>query len=177
MILSTISLGVALLLLALALGLWLWSRNLEETAGLPSGKVIYSDGRAWFGNDQVLVAAQLRLAGKPDYLVQETDGMIVPVELKSAKAPAEPHEGHILQLAAYCLLVTENYGVRPEYGIIQYNDRAFAVDFTDDLEEDLLDFLAEMRQDLFAVNVDRDHNDWARCTRCGVRGHCAQRLG
>jgi CRISPR-associated exonuclease Cas4 len=177
MVFGSLSLAIGLLLLALALGLWLWSRNLEGEAGLPEGKVIYNDGRAWFGNDDVLVAADLRLAGKPDYLIQEPDGMIVPVELKSAKAPSEPHEGHILQLAAYCLLVTENYGVRPDYGIIQYNDRAFQVDYTDDLEEDLLDLLAEMREDLFASNVDRDHNDWARCARCGVRGGCSQRLG
>lgn len=103
--------------------------------------------------------------------------MIVPVELKSGKAPPEPHEGHILQLAAYCLLVAANYNIRPDYGIIQYKDHAFAVDFTPELEEDMLDLLAEMRADLFTSNVDRDHNDWVRCSRCGVRGHCDQRLG
>lgn len=177
MVFGTFSLGVGLLLLALALGLWLWSRNLEEEAGLPDGQVIYTDAGTWFGNSEALVAQNLRLVGKPDYLVEEDDGMIVPVELKSSAAPTDPHEGHILQLAAYCLLVEENYGIRPTYGIIQYKDRAFAVDYTDDLEEDLLDLLADMRADLFAPEVDRDHNDWVRCTRCGVRGQCRQRLG
>jgi len=177
MIIGTFSLGIGLILLALALGLWLWSRSLAEAAGLPEGKVIYTDGGTWFGNDDILISRQLRLAGKPDYLVEEVDGMIVPVELKSKKAPKEPYEGHILQLAAYCLLVQENYNVRPHYGIIQYKDRAFAVDFTADLEEDLLDVLADMREDLYEQDVDRDHNDWRRCSRCGVRAHCNQRLG
>lgn len=177
MIFGTISLGVGLLLLALALALWLWSRNLEEEAGLPDGKVIYTDAGTWFGNDNVLVAQDLRLAGKPDYLVEEPDGMIVPVELKSGTAPREPHDGHILQLAAYCLLVERNYGIRPTYGILQYKDQTFAVDYTDDLEEDLLDLLADMRGDLLSPDVNRDHNEWGRCSHCGVRGHCVQRLG
>ncbi len=101
----------------------------------------------------------------------------VPVELKSKNAPKEPHEGHILQLAAYCLLVEENYGIRPDYGIIQYRDKAFAVNYTEDIEEDLLDLLADMQTDLMELEVDRDHNDWGRCSRCGVRARCSQRLG
>jgi len=101
----------------------------------------------------------------------------VPVELKSGRAPAEPWEAHIFQLAAYCLLVEENYGIRPSHGIIQYKNRAFAVDYTAELEEDFLDLLADMREDLYEVELDRDHNDWARCAKCGVRRDCTQRLG
>jgi hypothetical protein len=37
-------------------------------------------------------------------------------------------------LAAYCLLVEENFGVRSPHGILQYRDRAFAIDYTDDLK-------------------------------------------
>lgn len=177
MIFGFSSLVVGLLLLALALGLWLWSRNLESRAGLPAGQLIYADGRHRFANNDVLIARDLKLTGKPDYLVQEANGMIVPVELKSSAAPQTPHDTHIFQLAAYCLLVEENYGIRPEYGIIQYRDQAFAVEYTPELEEDLLDLLADMREDLFAADVNRQHNDWARCARCGVRGQCVQRLG
>lgn len=170
------ALVVGLILLALALGLWLWSSRLEESAGLPDGRVIYADTGGWFANQETLYSNQLKLAGKPDYLVQEANGDIIPVELKSAQAPCQPHESHILQLAAYCRLVEEHYGVRPSYGIIQYSDRAFGVEYTDELEEDLLDLLADMRSDLFAADVARDHDEGARCARCGVRGQCGQRL-
>lgn len=173
--------GMALLLggvlFLLTIGAWLWSRDLRVQSGLPAGNVIYADTGSWFPTDKPLYAASLRLAGKPDYLVQQADGGIVPVEVKSGRAPAAPHEGHVLQLAAYCLLVAENYGQRPSYGIIQYQDRAFAVDFTSDLEEDLLDLLAEMHAARFEPELDRDHNDWGRCRRCGVRSYCDQRLG
>jgi CRISPR-associated exonuclease Cas4 len=170
--------SIWLLLLLLAATLWisLRSRKLRRQTGLPDGDVIYTDTGIWFANEQVLQVPDLRLVGKPDYLVDQGDDVLIPVELKSGKAPAAPREGHVLQLAAYCFLVQENYGVRPDYGILQYKDKAFAIDYTDDLEADLLDLLAEMRQGLFQGELDRDHNDWSRCAACGMRNHCFQRL-
>jgi len=171
---SALLLGTVLFLLTI--GAWLWSRDRREKSGVPQGEIIYADTGTWFPNARPLHAPAYKLTGKPDYLVEQADGSIVPVEIKSGRAPEEPHEGHVLQLAAYCLLVAENYHVRPAYGIIQYQDRAFAVDFSPDLEEDLLDLLAEMHESTFAPELDRDHNDWARCRRCGVRSFCDQRL-
>lgn len=173
--LTGILLGAVLFLLTV--GVWLWSRGQREQTGLPAGDVIYTDTNTWFHNADSLKSPALKLVGKPDYLIQEDDGSIVPVEVKSSRAPSEPHEGHVLQLAAYCVLVMEAYQVRPEYGIIQYQDRAYAVDFTVDLEEDLYDLLAEMRETMYTGSADRDHNDWHRCRRCGLRGVCGQRLG
>ncbi|MCA9969366.1 MAG: Dna2/Cas4 domain-containing protein [Anaerolineales bacterium] len=165
--------GILVLVTAIV---WVWSRRLQTRVGLPGGNVIYADGAAWIPNDTPLYADDLCLVGRPDYLVEQADGQIVPVELKASRAPAEPYEGHVLQLAAYCLLVEANYGVRPTHGILQYRDAAFAIDYSEELEEDLLDLLAEMREDLFADDLDRDHSDWGRCARCRLRGACVQRL-
>ena len=170
------SFGFGLLLLALAMIFLFRSQQLHAQTGLPQGKVIYADAETWFPNDDPLYDQRLKLVGKPDYLIEQDNGDIVPVELKSGHAPAEPYEGHVLQLAAYCLLVEQNFGIRPFYGIIQYKDRAFAVDYTADLEADLLDVLSEMRQDMFATAVNRDHDQWAKCNHCGVRDQCEQRL-
>jgi CRISPR-associated exonuclease Cas4 len=169
---------LVLVLLMLGTAVWLWRRSqtLWQQSGLPVGEVIYSDTGAWFPNMQPLFAPNFGLSGKPDYLVQQDDGSIVPVELKSGRAPDEPWEGHILQVAAYCLLVSETYGVRPAFGILQYKNKAFAIDYSDSLEEDLLDLLAEMRESQFEGELDRDHNEWQRCNGCSVRRHCYQRL-
>ncbi|MDX1664479.1 MAG: Dna2/Cas4 domain-containing protein [Candidatus Promineifilaceae bacterium] len=168
------ALGVALLLLALALAIkaseW-WSQ-----ARLPAGSVIYTDTGTWYRQQEALYAPTLQLVGKPDYLVEEADGTIIPVEIKSSAAPDSPYPGHVLQLAAYCLLVDEAYGLRPDYGIIQYRDHAFAVSFTDEMEADILDLLAEMRADRFARDVDRDHDNWRKCRGCGFNEICAQSL-
>ncbi len=173
---SGLPLAFVLLLLFLAALLWFRGRDWQRESGLPEGSVIYTDTGAWRPNNDVLHAARLRLVGKPDYLVEQRDGVIIPVELKSSPAPETPWEGQVLQLAAYCLLVEENYGVRPPYGILQYKDRAFAVDFTDELEADLLDVLEEMRAAREDPDPDRDHEDRRRCVACGVRAACDRRL-
>jgi CRISPR-associated exonuclease Cas4 len=67
-------------------------------------------------------------------------------------------------------------GKRPPYGIIHYSDRDFAVDYTPELENNLLDVLAEMRRDEVRTNVIRSHEVQARCSRCGFRGLCDQKL-
>ncbi|MCL4803073.1 MAG: Dna2/Cas4 domain-containing protein [Anaerolineae bacterium] len=176
MMMSGLPLILVLGLLFLAALFWFRGRNLREESGLPAGNVIYTDTGTWRANSAVLHAAHLRLAGKPDYLVEQRDGSIIPVEIKSSLAPNSPWDGQVLQLAAYCALVETNYGVRPPYGILQYKDRAFAVDFTDDLEADLLDLLDEMRQTSADPDPEPDHGDRRRCLACGVREACGRRL-
>lgn len=176
MTMSGLPLALVLVLLFLAAVLWFRGRDMHRESGLPAGNVIYTDTGAWRANSDVLHASHLRLAGKPDYLVQQNDGSIIPVEIKSGLAPDSPWEGQVLQLAAYCLLVEANYGVRPPYGILQYRDRAFAVDFTADLEADLLDVLDEMRATRDEPDPEPDHAERRRCAACGVRDACDRRM-
>jgi len=173
---GSLTFSLALLFLAMAVHLIIRSRNLRKDSGLPSGKVIYTDNETWFPNGESLHSSKFRLVGRPDYLVQQRSGEIIPVEVKSRMAPINPWQGHILQLAAYCLLVDETYGRRPSYGIVQYKDRAFAVDYSKELENSLLDLLADMRHDYQVSNLDRDHNDVRRCKSCGFREKCNQTL-
>lgn len=163
-------------MLILAAMLWLRSREWRRDSGLPEGDIIYTDTGAWRANARVLHSAELRLVGKPDYLVEQHDGLIIPVEVKSSPAPDTPWEGQVLQLAAYCRLVEENYGVRPPYGILQYKDHAFAIDYTGDLEADLLAVLDEMRAAASFDDLAPDHGDRRRCVACGVRHACDHRL-
>ncbi|MCA9952017.1 MAG: Dna2/Cas4 domain-containing protein [Anaerolineales bacterium] len=173
---NALTISLVFVFLALAILLLFRSRRLHKRSGMPVGKVVYTDTGAWHPNIESLYSRELRLAGRPDYLVRQVNGAIIPVEVKSSRAPEEPWEGHILQLAAYCLLVEEMFGTRPEYGILQYKDHAFAIDYTADLEADLLDLLAEMRAAQNIGEVDRDHSDWRRCARCGLNHKCFQRL-
>lgn len=167
---------LSLFLIALAAGMLLLSRRWQKQSGLPDGSVIYADNDTWFQNKDVLYDTRLRLAGKPDYLVEQADGRIVPVEIKSSRAPRIPWPGHVMQLMAYCRLVEAAYGVRPSHGILQYKDRAFSVDYTVTLEQDLLDTLHEMGGDQHALDVSRDHGDPRRCASCGYKARCEQRL-
>ena len=173
---SPIVVGLALLLLALGIAALSLSRRAQGATGLPSGQVIYADTSGWKRAERPLFSKQHQLVGKPDYLVRDGRA-IIPVEVKSSRAPAEgPRQGHVLQLAADCLLVQETEGVRPAYGIIKYADQAFRVDNTNELRRSLLATLEAMRRDLARDRSRRSHSDPARCRRCGVRAACDEQL-
>lgn len=165
----------ALALLFVAILFFWQSHRQRQSAGLPGGRVIYTDTRAWGTLEKPLFYQALGLTGKPDYLVQQ-NGQIIPVEVKSGRAPAAPYDAHIYQLASYCLLVEKTYGKRPPYGIIHYSDRDFAIDYTGELESSLLELLTEMRRDERRKDVPRSHEQASRCARCGFRKVCDRSL-
>lgn len=167
--------AVAVLLLFLSAAIFLLARRQRQASGLPSGRVIYQDTDRWQKTEKPLYDAESGLTGKPDYLVEE-NGFIIPVEVKSSRAPAIPHDSHVYQLAAYCLLVERTSGVRPPYGILHYRDQTFTIEYTATLEHELEGLLTAMRQQDHQNNVSRSHQQPARCAGCGFRNNCNQRL-
>ena len=169
--------AVALLLLLLG---WLSMRRagtLRRDSGLPEGRLIYADSSQtdWQPPVKPLYAARYNLVGKPDYLIRTGQGLI-PVEVKSATAPDLPYLGHLLQLAAYCLLVEATTGQTPPHGLLKYADALYEVDFTAELRAELLDTLAKMRQARRSENVIRNHDQPNKCAQCGFRLACDEAL-
>lgn len=169
----TLQLALAAFVLALVL-LFVSSRK-RRAAGLPGGRVIYSDTKSWERPEKPLYDPITEISGRPDYLVRQGK-QVIPVEVKSGRTPDSPYDSHIYQLAAYCLLVEREFGKRPPYGIIHYQNRSFAVDYTPELENALLDLLTEMRQDDARRNVHRSHEIQARCRGCGYAPNCDEVL-
>ena len=164
------------LLFILALVFFWFSSRQRQGSGLPGGRIIYEDTRGWGRVEKPLYDPELELTGKPDYLVEQ-GGRIIPVEVKSGRAPAAgPYDTHIFQLAAYCLLVERCLGKRPSHGILHYANRTYAIDFTPALETALLDILAQMRIQEKRGDPARSHDQAARCVRCGYNQICNQRL-
>jgi CRISPR-associated exonuclease Cas4 len=170
---TSLYLGLAILLIALVL--FFISGRQRRLAGLPGGRVVYTDTRSWVAVGKPLFDMQLGLTGKPDYLVEQ-NGKLIPVEVKTGRTPEAPYDSHIFQVAVYLLLVQKTYGKRPPHGILHYPDRDFAVDYTPALESALLDLLADIRRDEHRSNVERSHDDEQRCRRCGFRNACDQKL-
>jgi CRISPR-associated exonuclease Cas4 len=165
----------ALLLLGGGLFLLRRAHRLHQQTGLPQGRVIYADTGAWNRCERPLFSRRYLLTGRPDYLVD--DGRTrIPVEVKSTFCPSSPYRSHVLQLAAYCLLVEEEYGQPPPYGIIRYHDQTYAVEYTAQLRAELLSVLAEMRQDLAATDVSPSHASPNRCRGCSYRDECEKKL-
>ncbi|GAB4545627.1 MAG: CRISPR-associated protein Cas4 [Anaerolineales bacterium] len=166
---------LALLLVLIAFFFFRKSSVQQRETGLPGGRVIYTDTHGWGKVEKPLYYAAMDLTGKPDYLI-EKNGTLIPVEVKSARAPNAPYDSHIFQLAAYCLLVEKTLGKRPPYGIIHYEGRDFQVEYTPQLEQALIDLLVEMKRDQHRREIPRSHEAPARCAKCGFRQVCDQSL-
>jgi CRISPR-associated exonuclease Cas4 len=174
------SLLVALAVVVLLVG-WLALRaagRARRSAGLPAGRIVYADTGDWRPLDKPLFSAEYGLTGKPDYLVQTRSGLI-PVEVKSNAAPPRPYPSHVLQLAAYCLLVEATAGQVPPRGLIKYADATVEIDYTPALRTELLALLEAMRfhrASRAPGGVPRSHDEPRRCAGCGYRPVCGQAL-
>lgn len=158
----------------LGMTLFFQARKRLQAAGLPGGQIIYSDTQRWEKPKKTLFDPISGVAGRPDYLVKH-DGFVVPVEVKSGR-PKDPYQSHVFQLAAYCLLVESEFGIRPPYGIIRYQHRSFSIDYSVELEEALRALLTEMRLHDRLENIARSHDHAGRCRGCGFNRICDQRL-
>ncbi len=176
--LEPILLTLLFFLLLAALAAWLASRRLRAESGIPTrARVVYSDTGAWKRVEQPLFSRRYMLTGKPDYIVMDGD-VRIPIEVKPNRVAPEPRLSDTLQLAAYGLLIREQDvgGEQPPYGLLKYKNAVFQIDFTEELEQQLIEILDEMRQDLHAEDVPRSHDDPRRCAGCGYRAECGQEL-
>lgn len=139
---------------------------------------------------RVLFSKRYSIAGKPDYIIKDAaSNAYIPVEVKSGQAK-RPHGNHVLQLAAYCLLVEENCNNSVPYGIIVYADgKQHKVFFDKALRSDLLRTVQEMRRSLRVSPLsrepllpeyrfpehrfaDRGNDLIERCRFCSLRTEC-----
>ena len=137
------------------------------------GDLVYIDSTA--EKPKLFVSKRLGLSGRPDAVVMDGDHHI-PVELKTGRVPRGPLFSHILQVVAYCVLLEEEDGRPPPYGIIRYGDTAFEIEYNEDQKKLLLQKLGEMRAAIVQGGAHRNHNRPGKCVHCSRRGACPERL-
>lgn len=132
---------------------------------------------SYIGNEsaEVLHSEKYGLSGKPDIILEEAEE-IVPVEFKSGRLPQGPLFSHIIQLAAYCLILEESGGKKVVRGVLRYGDHEFDIDFDDALRALVIGKLSEMRRALISNDVHRNHNRQGKCRSCSRREICTERL-
>lgn len=165
---------IAFLALLGILLFWISGRQ-RRSVGLPSGRVIFADHNQWGRVEKPLYDPTFNLTGKPDFLIEQGD-VIIPVEVKSGRGKTAPYDSHIYQLAAYCLLVEQSFGIRPPYGILHYSNQDIAVDYTPQLEQEIIDLLRDIRSQERRRNIGRSHHSSNRCQRCSYLAACDQAL-
>lgn len=135
------------------------------------GKVLY------VGTDdqRLLVSEKYKLTGRPDYILM-VGTEVIPVDLKTGRQPRGPLFSHILQVGAYCLLLSDENARRVSRGILKYGDVEHEIEFDIELENLLLCKLAEMRAIMKSGEAHRNHNRAGKCAGCSRRDHCPERL-
>ncbi len=151
------------------------AEELRRLHGIYKGKIEYTDGMD--NSSKLLYSGEFGLRGKPDYIVK-INKKFVPVEIKTGKIPKGPHFSHIIQIAAYCLLVEQNYRIRPPYGIISYSkEHKHKIIYDESLEKLLKEKLVEMRTCIEVGVAHRNHRRKGKCLSCSRRDSCPEKLG
>ncbi|MBV9688262.1 MAG: Dna2/Cas4 domain-containing protein [Ktedonobacteraceae bacterium] len=172
--------GLALLLIAVAFLLLLLnerryqrSRLIAErhrALGLPTGELVYEDAD---GRGETLYSSEYSLVGKPDYIVQLSDGRPVPIEIKpNVQNATAPYPNHAVQIAAYCLILEDYFEQPPTHGILRYADCEFTVDYTPALRKKVIRLLNEMASYTEQRPPPLTKQRAAKCRACAFQPIC-----
>jgi len=135
------------------------------------GEIEYID----MGKSKVFKSDKYGLSGRPDYIIKLSAGLI-PVEEKKGRTPRGPLFSHILQVAAYCMLIEEVNGKAPPYGLLQYPEHEHEIEYNESLKQVVLEKLGEMRKIMETEDCHRNHDRPGKCVSCSRREICPERL-
>jgi len=146
---------------------------LKKNHGIGEGSIEYVDTQD--ENSQMLVSEKYGLRGRPDYIIKRGN-YLIPVEVKTGRIPRGPLFSHILQLAAYCLLIEEKHELAPPYGIIRYSNVQHEIDYTEELKGILTSKLKDMKNIIKTGEAHRNHKRPNKCKGCSRRSMCPEKL-
>jgi CRISPR-associated exonuclease Cas4 len=149
------------------------ARTTRAKYRITSGSLVYVDSER--EKPKLFVSKRYGLSGRPDAVLLEGD-IHVPVEVKTGRSPKGPLFSHILQIAAYCLLMEEEYGKAPPHGVIRYGDASHEIEYNEDLKKLVLEKMAQMRACIVKGEAHRNHNRPGKCVHCSRRSVCPERL-
>ena len=139
-----------------------------------SSQLTYVDSEA--EKPKTFASKRFGLTGRPDAVLLAGD-VHVPVEVKTGRTPRGPLFSHILQVAAYCVLMEDEFGKPPPYGIIRYEGASHEIEYNADLRGLVLGKMEEMRAALArGGGAHRNHNRPGKCIGCSRREGCPERL-
>lgn len=127
------------------------------------------------GSEIAISSGALSLRGIIDRVEYYSDGSIVPYELKTGTAPKEGvWPGHKLQIAVYCMLLSEKHGKNIESGNIHYLDsdsirpifmNPFMGLTVNNLTKEVIDLLSSKEVPAYCQNK-------GKCSKCGIKSVC-----
>lgn len=174
MILSSFFLfAIGLLLVVLGLVLRIFVNRSKRNAFIPKGKIVFDD---LHGANYSLKSRIYPLIGKPD-LVVKRGWRLIPVEIKTGNHH-EPKNHHIMQLIAYCQLVSEQYHKSVPYGFLIYPNTGnrFKIYFNRKRRKKLKKSLQQMNNAIDYGYIKRNHEIKNKCNNCKLKSVCNYKI-
>jgi CRISPR-associated exonuclease Cas4 len=137
------------------------------------GDIAYLDSKAT--KPEMLVSKKHGISGRPDYILK-VNGSDIPVEAKTGRVPRGPLFSHIVQVAAYCVILEDISGKAPTHGLLRYGNIEHEVEYTADLKKLVLDKAGDIRKARSAGGAHRNHNRPSKCRGCSRRAVCPEKL-
>jgi CRISPR-associated exonuclease Cas4 len=130
--------------------------------GLAEGKRLFH---------QHLSSPRLMLSGKLDLLIV-CDNHYYPVDIKFTSG--RPRRNHIFQVAAYALLVEENYQTEVENGFLYLTPSAqiVKIETNPSLKEEVIGLLSEIRRMLAGERMPEIPASRGKCVDCEYQNYC-----
>lgn len=146
------------------LGYRIFYTDQKEDKKRRKSNVIYS---------KILYSEKYDIQGKPDYIFKSIIGnKLVPVELKSGTISENNqfHEGDLMQLAAYFLIIEDVFGIKPKEGRLVYKNKMFIVKNTKKLRRQVLETVEDMRYMFDTGKGEKAKSSFVKCRYCMCRG-------
>ena len=159
-----LALGLAFLLFLLCL--WLKRLKRDQTK-IVSQDLTSKNKLLSVKKSETYYSKKYGIAGRPDE-VKEECGEWIPYEFKSSVYKGRVYPAHIMQLAAYCLLIEDTKGYKPSYGIIEYQNHREPIYYTKDLRANLLTQIKKIRnENPEEKDLPPVCEDTRKCCHCG----------
>jgi len=125
-------------------------------------------------SEKSIESEKLQLKGIIDRIEMHEDGYI-PIELKTGKMPKEGvWLGHRIQIAAYAMLIEENFNTNVKEGFVRYLDtnetRQIAINPF--MKEEIIDLTKEIQNLLKNQEIPNYCENRNKCVNCGLRSTC-----
>jgi CRISPR-associated exonuclease Cas4 len=105
----------------------------------------------------------------------ETDTNIYPVEFKLESK--KPTKGHILQLLAYSVCLSEMKNKKADKGFILFEKKGkvYAIDFVSEYMEELKKVIESIRENVSNMLMPASSVQISHCVQCEFLNHCNDR--
>ena len=171
---------VAVLSVVLATAIVVFAARARRRTGFVTGG---SGGAGIIASDTGVLAPMLLrdpvlgIRGKPDYVLEDGEHRLLPVEVKPTRRSTRLYESDRVQVGAYLIALRSLAGSHAApFGYVRYASQTFQVQLDAELEREVRRIVDAIRLGRRLPMVRRDHLNAARCSECAVRVYCDESL-